>query len=81
MRRGRLRGGWESHAVEAELTPNEYAKAKEFKDTYRLCVVTDALGKCAMRTFTWDQSSKHWTGDNGATLLIEERIGARVRMA
>ncbi len=61
-----------------QMTPNEYAKMKEHKDTYRICVVTDALKKPKLDIFYYSQDSGEWENDNGNILKIEEIMAAKL---
>lgn len=66
-----------------ELTPNEYAAMSgSRRDSFRLCVVTDALSRRLKppRVFFWSKEQKCWT-DGHDPLSIQELIGARVRPA
>lgn len=60
-----------------ELTPNEYAKMKENRSTYRLCIVTQALNNPELSVFTYSGESEKWTDANNRILHIDEAISAR----
>jgi len=62
-----------------EVTPNEYAKMKEHRDVYRLCVVTDALKSPQLAIFSYSGESHEWQDQKGRTLRIEDIIAARCR--
>ncbi|MEX1096397.1 MAG: DUF4268 domain-containing protein [Planctomycetales bacterium] len=64
-----------------ELTPNEYAKMKstEHCDSWRLCVVTNALTDPQLAIFGWSKGARQWEDERGRVLRIEERIAARCR--
>ncbi|MEX0703954.1 MAG: DUF4268 domain-containing protein [Planctomycetales bacterium] len=64
-----------------ELTPNEYAKMKstEHCNSWRLCVVTNALTDPQLAIFGWSKGDRQWEDERGRVLVIEERIAARCR--
>lgn len=65
-----------------ELTPNEYAKMQEYQDSYRICVVTDALGKePVLRVFSFTPESQKWEDDEGNQLTITEITSAKMSIA
>ena len=61
-----------------ELTPNEYKNLKDKKKHYKLCIVTNALTTPKLEVFSFNIGSNIWTNTLCETLLIEERIGARM---
>ncbi len=66
--------------VVAELTPNEFEKMTSIslRPTYRVCVVTNALGRARLSVFRWREERQVWADDDGIRLNIVERTGARV---
>jgi len=70
--------GLSGHAISVEVTPNEYANMTRHKDTYRLCVVTEALGKAELSVFSYSVEAGCWKeqSDN-RTLAIEQIVAAR----
>ncbi|MGE0377144.1 MAG: DUF3883 domain-containing protein [Planctomycetaceae bacterium] len=62
-----------------ELTPNEYAKLQEHRQSYRLCVVTNALTIPKVALFEYSNKDNCWIDQFGRRLNIEERIAARCR--
>jgi len=61
-----------------ELTPNEFAKMKENRSTYRLCTVTDALTEPNLSIFQFNCESGVWESDDGQKQLeIDEIVSAR----
>ena len=65
-----------------ELTPNEYEKMNSamYRDSYRLCVVTNALSDPQLVIFAYSKKRKIWIDESGRQLAIEEIIAARCRM-
>lgn len=61
--------------VNFELTPNEYEKMDMFKESYRICVVVNALKNPILKIFYYDDGS--WQDKNGNALKIEERKSAK----
>jgi hypothetical protein len=43
-----------------ELTPNEYSKLKQHSESYRICVVTQALSKRDLAILAYSQESQRW---------------------
>ncbi|HUV89035.1 MAG TPA: DUF3883 domain-containing protein [Anaerolineae bacterium] len=61
------------------LTPNEYSSMWEHLDSYRVCVVTDALGeKPILRIFVFSPENEKWEDDDENQLTIDEITGARI---
>lgn len=66
-----------SHLV-IELTPNEYAKMQEHRDSYRICVVTNALTAPQLAIFSFSRDTGRWEDqDRGRPLHIAEQVAAR----
>ncbi len=64
----------------ADLTPNEYTKLKEKKDTYRLCIVTEALKKPQLFVFSFSTDSDVWKDLTGLILSFTEIVRAQVKI-
>jgi hypothetical protein len=62
-----------------ELTPNEYAKMREYRQSYRICVVTNALSKPRLDVFAFSPDSQRWEDQDGRPLAIDEIVAARCR--
>ena len=62
--------------VAVELTPNEFIKMTENKDTYRLCVVTECLDVPLVHVFSFSIEQNEWLSDDGYVLLIDQIISA-----
>lgn len=74
--------GLSQKEVLIELTPNEYRKMKRYKDSYRICVVTDALSRDPLlRIFAFSPESAKWEDDEGTHLMVNEIVGARMKMS
>ncbi len=58
------------------LTPNEFAKSKLHRTTYRICIVLDALGKPEFREYQWDSKSKCWFDLTSITHLGVQVVAA-----
>jgi len=71
--------GRDGKGVSAELTPNEYRQLTKYRDSYRVCIVTDASSKRA-RLYVFAYSAEHglWQSDKGQPLVFEKRIGALI---
>jgi hypothetical protein len=62
-----------------ELTPNEYAKMKEHRDSYRVCIVTQALSSPQLAVFSYSKDSQRWEDETGRELNIAEIIAAHCK--
>lgn len=62
-----------------ELTPNEYARMQEYRDSYRLCVVTNALADPKLAIFAFSSDIQSWADQEGRPLAIQEIVAARCR--
>ncbi|MEX0718548.1 MAG: DUF3883 domain-containing protein [Planctomycetaceae bacterium] len=69
--------GLSASAICVELTPNEYAKMREHRDSWRLCVVTSALTHPALAIFAWSSETGEWEDQRDRRLGVTERIAAR----
>ncbi len=62
-----------------ELTPNEYDKMKKYKDSYRIAVVMDGLGKNPLlKILSFSRKSAQWEDECGNPLSICEKVGAKI---
>jgi len=62
-----------------DLTPNEYAMMQEYRDSYRVAVLTNALTRRRkLAIFSFSPESKQWEDDDGCQLIINKAIGARL---
>jgi hypothetical protein len=66
--------------VQIELTPNEYANMKAHRDSYRICVVTNALSSPQMTIFAFSLDTGNWEDQKRRILKIDERVGARCHL-
>ena len=64
----------------AELTPNEYTQSRKKRDSYRICIVTDALKKPTLHVFRWSDEANCWRDLHQRRLLIETKTGAILRV-
>ncbi|RIK77044.1 hypothetical protein DCC62_10250 [candidate division KSB1 bacterium] len=64
-----------------ELTPNEYDKMKKYKESYRIAVVTDALGKHPfLKILSFSRKSAQWEDEQGNPINTVEKVGARITL-
>ena len=71
--------GLSQRQVLIEFTPNEYDKMKKYRDSYRICVVTDALGEQPLlRIFAFSPDRQNWEDADGNSLMINEVVSARM---
>lgn len=61
-----------------DLTPNEYKKARAFRDDYRVCIVTNARDplRRRVRLFRYDRRARRWADKSGARLAEHPRESA-----
>lgn len=72
--------GLSQSEINIQFTPNEYAKMEEKKDTYKICVVTNALSQPKLNIFSYSPESKRWKDEQENTLEIEEKKAAIMRI-
>ncbi|MDR3367174.1 MAG: DUF3883 domain-containing protein [Prevotellaceae bacterium] len=72
--------GLSGNLIAAELTPNEYKNLQKNLDSYRLCIVTNALTETPnLKIFSYsEEKGGKWTTENGIILKFEDLVGARV---
>lgn len=64
-----------------ELTPNEYDKMKRYKDSYKVAVVLDALGKHPLlKILSFSRKSAQWEDEQGNPVNTVEKVGARITL-
>ena len=69
--------GRRSGDINCELTPNEYSKMRQYKKSYRLCIVTDALkSRSSVHDFGYIASTDEWSDSHGHELSLRPRTGA-----
>lgn len=62
-----------------DVTPNEFARMKEYRDAYRLCIIAKALHDPQIAVFAYSAESGGWQDQKGRSLQIEEIVAARCR--
>lgn len=62
-----------------ELTPNEYAQMQKWRDSYYVCVVTNALTDPMLAVFGYSPESGTWQDDQKRSLQIQEIVAARCK--
>jgi hypothetical protein len=72
--------GLSGHAAVVEVTPNEYKAMITRRQSYQLCIVSDALAvdRATLRIFSYDLHRKAWVSGEIETLNISERVAARI---
>ena len=71
--------GVSAPSIRFELTPNEYAKLKEYSATFRVCVVCNAITQPRVFEFTPHAKASIWqllSKADGAVVQLIEKIGA-----
>ena len=69
--------GLSGSKVSVEITPNEFKNMNAYKDTYRLCVVTDCLVNPTINMFSYSSERDEWLNEDGDLLVIDQIISAR----
>jgi hypothetical protein len=72
--------GHKGNIIQFELTPNEYFNMKNRPNTYRVCVVRNALTKPKLDVFIPCRNGKAWilkSIDNNTLVLLNEKVAAR----
>ena len=70
--------GLSGKIVSIELSPNEYQKSNEYKDLYKLCIVTNALIEPKLEIFSYNSEFEYWSNIENEKLIIQERMSARM---
>lgn len=65
--------------TQIELTPNEYAMLKLHRDSYRVCIVPQALTKPELAIFAYSRDSGQWEVQRGRILQFDDFVAARCR--
>jgi hypothetical protein len=60
-----------------ELTPNEYKQMQKLRDSYCVCIVTNALTSRDVAVFSYSPESKTWQDSQKRTLQVQEIMAAR----
>jgi len=63
--------------IVVDLTPNEYAAMRAYQESYRVCVVTNALTAPYLEVFSYSPDSRQWESPERRVLNIQEIIAAR----
>ncbi len=66
-----------------ELTPNEFARMNEHRDSFRLSVVSvqNEAPKTTLVMFAWSRDAGSWIGEGGRyTLMVHEVVSARLEL-
>jgi hypothetical protein len=69
--------GLSGSQIVVDLTPNEYTAMQKHRDSYRVCVVTNALTKPCLTIFAYSPDSGQWEGPGQKRLNIQEIKSAR----
>lgn len=69
--------GLSGSQIVVDLTPNEYTTLAKYRESYRVCVVTNSLTKPCLEVFSYSPDSRQWESPERRVLNIQEIIGAR----
>jgi hypothetical protein len=69
--------GLSGSQIVVELTPNEYTAMGKNQESYRVCVVTNALTEPCLKVFAYSPDSKQWESPDRRILNIQQSIAAR----
>ncbi len=69
--------GLSDNQIAVELTPNEYAASKKHQESYRICVVTNALTDPHLEIFAYSPDTQKWESQTQKILEIQEIIAAK----
>lgn len=73
--------GLSGRELVVELTPNEYVMMMKHQESYRVCVVTNALTTPHLDVFAFSPESKYWETSDQRVLNIQEIIAARCSLS
>lgn len=60
-----------------DLTPNEYTAMQRHRDSYRVCIVTEARTVPCLEVFAYSLETRRWESSAGRVLDIEKIVAAR----
>ena len=60
-----------------ELTPNEYKSLQSNNDSYRICIVSNALKEPRLEIFAYSVDGARWESAEGRVLNLQELIAVR----
>lgn len=69
--------GLSGSEIVVELTPNEYRMMREHQQSFRLCIVTNALKLPSLEIFYYSDEWNGWSSSTGRRLAIKEIVSAR----
>jgi hypothetical protein len=70
--------GLSGSQVSIELTPNEYRNMERYRDTYRVCIVSDALKRPSVYIFSYSPDHRQWEDSDGRVLRVQRITSARM---
>lgn len=73
--------GLSGSRVAVELTPNEYAAMRAHRDSYRLCIVSEALAEPRLSIFAYSLEARRWQDASERVLDVSESVAARCSVA
>lgn len=56
--------------ISIHISSNEYNSMKAYKDSYRLCVVTNAVSNPTLVKFIWDEGLNAWVSDLDESIVL-----------
>ena len=69
--------GLSGNILSVDLTPNEYKNMKKYKDSYRLCVVTECLNGAVLYVFFYSSERNEWISEDGHILQRVEIVSVK----
>ena len=60
--------------VSVRITGHEHDSMMENKDSYRLCVVTNAIKNPTLIVFVWDEAQKEWVSDEDENIILKIEV-------
>ncbi len=69
--------GLSGSEIVVDLTPNEYAAMQKHRDSYRVCVVTNAQDLPRLSVFAYSPDAGQWESMDRRRLKIQEITAAR----
>jgi len=61
-----------------ELTPNEYRNMERYRDSYRVCIVSDALKRPSVHIFSYSPDHRQWEDSDIRVLRVQRITSARM---
>ena len=70
--------GLSGSQILVELTPNEFQKMEDYKEVYRVAVVTNALSDPTLSLLSYNSENDSWEDSSGNKVKVDKIVAARL---